>query len=126
MPKKDHRVSLVLHEAGLLREKDSYMTLDGHLILVGEDKQRIRLLIFKRFKNRCCICGHELDPNADEWSPLKGDWHHPFSCSCVGCGELRCGITTGRKCHAHREAGVIFTRKADALKAFNKLYPENA
>jgi len=126
MPKQDERATSTLHEAGLLIEKDSYLTLDGHLILVGEDKSRIRPMIFKRFKNRCCICGHPLDEGAPKWTPNAGAWHHPGSCSCVGCTELRCDETTGRKCHAHREAGVIFTRKADALKAFNKLYPESA
>ena len=123
--KIDVAVTANLHAAGLLTEKRSFVSLDGHLYLEGADKSRIRPLIFKRFKNRCVICNAKLDQNAEPFASNCGAWHHRLRCDCVGCGELRCDETTGRKCHAHRTGG--FNRDAAKQKAaedFNKLYPE--
>src|ERR1700679_4289795 len=105
MPKKDHRATQALQDAKFFEDEDSYITIDGHLILHGPDKSRVRPLVFKRFKNRCVVCNALLSMESQPFSPMCGDWHHPLPCSCVGCSELRCNVTTGRKCHAHRTVG---------------------
>jgi hypothetical protein len=120
MPKKDIRVTQALRDAKLLEHRDSYVSLDGHLILRGADKSRIRPLIFKKSRNKCVMCGWKLDPEAQPYHPNCGAWHHPGPCSCVGCTELRCDATTGRPCHAHRTIGF---KRAAATKDFEKLYP---
>src|ERR1700684_925254 len=108
--KKDITVTKNLRESGCFKDPRSFTSLDGHLFLFGEDKANVRRRVFKKWKNKCVICKHELSEFADDWSRLKGDWHHPKNCDCVGCSELRCGTTTGRPCHAHRTVG--FKRKA--------------
>ena len=111
MPKEDIRVTAALQLAGFFENKESYVDTGGHLILRGMDKARVRPIVFRRFKNRCVICNHVLHPDAEPYSQNCGAWHHPGPCSCVGCTELRCDVTTGRPCHAHRTEG--FQRKAD-------------
>lgn len=105
MPKKDDRATRTLYEAGFFEHPDSYITLDGHIVLRGCDKSRVRREVFKRFKNACVVCGTQLRDYAAAFSPMCGAWHHPKACSCVGCSELRCDTSTGRKCHAHRTVG---------------------
>jgi len=109
--KKDFTVTTNLFEAGFLVEPDSFVSLSGHLFLEGQDKSRVRWFVFMRHKNKCVICGHKLSLAVDEFHPDRGAWHHVKNCDCVGCSELRCDTTTGRKCHAHREIG--FQREAN-------------
>jgi len=116
MPKKDISVTRALHEAKLLEHHDSYVDTGGHLILRGADKSRIRPLIFRKFRSKCCICGHKLREEALPYDQDCGAWHHPGPCSCVGCTDLRCDPTTGRNCHAHRMAGSGFNRKLSAAE----------
>lgn len=124
MPKTDHNVTRNLREGGFFEHADSYVDTDGHLHLEGPDKSKIRPRIFKRYKNRCCVCGTPLSETAPKFHPRAGAYHHPGNppCDCVGCGELRCDQTTGRPCHDHSAPG--FKRdKEDAVREFNKLYP---
>jgi hypothetical protein len=125
MPKKDIRVTRALHDAKLFEHHDSYVDTDGHLILRGADKSRIRPLIFRKFRSKCCICGHKLHEEALPFDQFCGAWHHPGPCSCVGCTDLRCDITTGRPCHAHRTAGAGFDRKRQAAVDFARVNPED-
>ena len=103
--KEDITVTKNLREAGFFEHPDSFVSLDGHLFLEGHDKTRVRPEVFKRYKNKCVICGIVLHPDATAWTPRVGAWHHVKNCDCVGCSELRCDTTTGRKCHAHRTPG---------------------
>lgn len=105
--KEDIRVTRNLREAKVITHPDSKVGLDGHLYFEGEDKARLRPLVFRRHKNRCVVCGARLSAEAEDWTPMRGDWHHPAKCDCVECSELRCGNTnsSGRKCHAHRTEG---------------------
>lgn len=122
--KKDITVTRNLREAGFFENKDSFVSLTGHLFLEGLDKSRVRAKVFRKHKNRCVVCRAKLDPKAPDFHPMRGAWHHPnsaFHCDCVSCSELRCDTTTGRKCHAHGTVG--FQRKAEAVKAFQQLYP---
>ena len=119
--KKDLTVTKNLHEAGILEDERSFISLDGHLFLEGPDKAKVRNAVFKKHKSRCVICRHQLSHVAADFDPMRGAWHHVKNCDCVGCSELRCDTTTGRKCHAHRTEG--FQREA-AKEDFNKPYPE--
>jgi hypothetical protein len=117
MPKEDIAVTRALRQAKLLLDGESYISTDGHLIFFGRDKSRIRPLIFKRYKNKCCVCAHPLGEDALPFSDYCGAWHHPGPCSCVGCTDLRCDATTGRPCHAHRVAGSDFNREKGGTHA---------
>jgi len=110
--KEDFGVTQRLHEAKFFEDHRSWVSLDGHLKLFGADKSKRRILVFKKHKNRCVVCGHKLDPDAPDFHPNRGAWHHPGPCDCISCSELRCDTTTGRKCHAHRTPG--FERVANA------------
>lgn len=124
MPKEDIRVTRVLRAAKLIVERDSYVSLDGHLIFTGRDKSRLRPLVFKKWRSKCAICGHKLQEKAPAFHPDCGAWHHPGPCSCLECTDLRCDATTKRPCHAHRVAGSGFTREAakKAADDFVRLY----
>jgi hypothetical protein len=124
MPKKDIRVTQALREAKLFAHPDSYVSLDGHLILRGTDKARIRPIIFRKYRSKCCVCGWKLREEAQPYDRDCGAWHHPGPCSCVSCTDLRCDATTGRPCHAHRTAGSGFDRKRAAAQDFDKVNPE--
>ena len=119
--KEDLRVTKNLRDAGKLEHPDSFVRQDGHLCFEGPDKSAIRAKVFKRYKNRCCICNALLDPAAIGRDPKHGDWHHVENCDCVDCSELRCSPETGRACHAHRTIG--FERKAQAIADFDKVNP---
>jgi hypothetical protein len=124
MPKQDFNLTRRLRDAGFFACKDSYVDLDGHLILDGLDKSLVRPKMFKKYKNRCCVCGHKLREQAPPFHPECGAWHHPGPCSCVECTDLRCDVTTGRDCHAHRTAGAQFDRKRQAAADFDKVHDE--
>jgi len=111
--KKDITVTNNLREAGLLLDADSFVRLDGHLCFEGKDKSRLRTLVFKKHRSRCAVCGRALLEAAEPFQADCGAWHHPKTCDCVGCSELRCDTTTGRKCHAHRTPG--FKRVAPSI-----------
>ena len=103
--KRDKTVTQNLQEAGILEDNRSFISLDGHLFLEGQDKAKVRPLVFARYHNKCVVCHTFLHPDAAAWMPWCGAWHHVKNCDCVGCSELRCDTTTGRKCHAHRTEG---------------------
>jgi hypothetical protein len=103
--KEDLTVTRNLREAGFFLNRRSFISLDGHLFLEGFDKGRTRERVFRKHRNRCVVCGVRLHPDAPMFHPHCGEWHHPKNCDCVGCSELRCSPTTGRKCHAHRTEG---------------------
>lgn len=125
MPKTDFAATKNLKDAGFFVHRDSYVDTEGHVHLEGDDKARIRPVLFKKWKNKCCVCGHLLDPLAPKFHSRAGAWHHTGDppCDCVDCieqNEIRCDTTTGRPCHAH--GTVDFQRKAEAKQDFEKLY----
>ena len=95
-----------LRAAKLILDKRSFIGKDGHLYFFGEDKARLRDIIFKVHGGRCAVCRYKLNPES-VWSHDTGNWHHPKKCDCPTkeCSELRCDEITGRKCHAHRTPG---------------------
>lgn len=113
--KQDFTATRNLAAAAFFIHPDSFIRKDGHLALEGADKSRVRPYVFAKHKNRCCICQHKLDAAAPRFNDLCGDWHHPDSCDCVDCSELRCDTSTGRPCHAHGTPG--FEREAAKYKA---------
>ncbi len=119
----DKTTTANLRAAKLLLDKRSFIGKDGHLYFFGEDKARLRPLIFKLHRSKCCVCGHRLSETSESWSPDEGDWHHPRKCDCPTkeCSEIRCNPMTGRKCHAHRTSG--FQRVAPRVQSNSQENP---
>ena len=121
----DRTTTANLRAAKLILDKRSFIGKDGHLYFFGEDKARLRPIIFRLHKSKCCVCGHHLAENEDSepWSNDLGEWHHPGKCDCPtkDCSEIRCSPTTGRKCHSHREPG--FQRVAPRVQSNSQENP---
>jgi hypothetical protein len=94
-------------------DKRSFLSLDDHALLYGKDKSQQRHQIF-------------LHANPDGISEAEGEWHHVRNehnnfrrCDCVEGGLWV------RKGHAKTmHVQTKFSRKADAVKDFNALYPD--
>ena len=116
--RKDVDATKLLFRNGLLLDKRSFLSLprfdDGtvHLLLEGADKVAQRPRVFKKWKFKCSVCKHLLSERDDAPRELAAEWHHPGSCNCIDCTEIRCAPISERPCHAHRKAGVEFHRKA--------------
>lgn len=99
----DRTTTANLRAAKLILDRRSFIGKDGHLYFFGQDKSRLRPLIFKLHRSKCAICGaraNEMDSS--------GNWHHRGKCDCPTkeCSEIRCdSFVTGRPCHAHRTSG---------------------
>ena len=96
--KVDRAVTKLLGENGLLLDKRSFVSLDGHLYLRGLDKISQRPRVFKLHKEKCAVCGALASEHGG------GEWHHLRRCDCVGCSEVRCSQFV-RDCHRHRTPG---------------------
>lgn len=120
----DRTTTANLRAAKLILDKRSFIGKDGHLYFFGEDKARLRPIIFRLHKNRCSACRALLNEDS-MWSSDTGNWHHPKKCDCPTkeCSELRCAEITGRPCHAHRTPG--FRRVAQNVQETKYAYPQS-
>ena len=94
------------------RDSRSFVSLNGHLVLYGEDKSNQRQAVYGKAKGKCEVCGKE--------APLEtGEWHHLETevgkhCDCLHNSSWRCGHFVSdchSKEHAHR--APQWTPKAD-------------
>ena len=124
--KKDLAVTKVLRANGLFWDKRSFVSLgvEPHLYLKGDDVVCQRQRVWLKWKGNkpaplCVLKLEGCDFYASELDHKQGgtvgrcDCAHNLQPVCVNCHRLK---------HVHPK----FTkRKADAQKAFAKLYPEN-
>jgi hypothetical protein len=103
----DNAATKTLQDAGFFQDRDTYLDIGGHIHAEGKDKSLCREAAFRRWKNRCSVCNRRIDPSAEKWNPNAAAWHHPKSCDCVDCTEIRCDTTTGRPCHSHGTVGFV-------------------
>lgn len=111
----DRTTTANLRAAKLILDKRSFIGKDGHLYFFGGDKARLRPIIFRLHKSKCCVCKAHCQEEGDEFT--QGAWHHPRKCDCPTkeCSEIRCNPMTGRKCHSHRTVG--FRRVAQNVQS---------
>ena len=117
----DKTTTANLRAAKLILPKGSVIGKDGHLYFKSADKSRLRPLIFRLYKEKCCVCGAHCPEQGTEFT--AGHWHHKGKCDCPTreCAEIRCNPFTGRKCHSHREPG--FQRVAPRVQSNSQENP---
>ena len=101
--RRDLAVTKMLHENGLLLEKDSFASHDAHLYLVGQDKSIQRARVFEKTKGICFKCGRFCS-----WE--EGEWHHLKSglvgrCDCLHNAAWACGRFVSN-CHTSEHVQV--------------------
>lgn len=88
------------------RDKRSFVSLGGHLVLYGEDKSNQRQAVYGKAHGKCEVCGKDAPLEGE--SGLHGEWHHIETevgkhCDCLHNSSWRCGHYV-RDCHSKEHA----------------------
>jgi hypothetical protein len=110
--KEDRAVTRLARQNLLIQDPGSFISLADprgrvHIHCEGFDRSKVRAAAFLKQKEKCAVCGRQLDP-------IKFELHHPAACDCLdpSCPdhvEARCGQWDSL-CHRHHTAD--FSRRA--------------
>ena len=67
-----HTETKYLHDTGVLVDKRSFVGLDGHQYLKGDDISRRRREVFERDGYKCKVCGAAVDWETGELDHIQG------------------------------------------------------
>jgi len=122
--KRDAAMTKLLRANGFLLDSRSFISLgiEPHLVLKGDDIICQRQRVWHRAKGKCAICKDSLavlDYGDFEMDHIQG--------GTVGrCDCLHNLQAVHVACHKKKHVRPQFTqRKAEAVKAFDQLYPES-
>ena len=91
------------------QDEDSFVGLDGHEYLRGEDWKQRQSQVYIRYKGKCQKCGYD-----DTVDGMPFDIHHILHRSKGGSDDLDNLILVCRRCHntEHREREPRWTPKS--------------
>lgn len=102
--KRDISVTRNLFQSGILEDRRSFATLDGHLMLSGFDKSKVRLKLFKKARGRCAECKRLTGWEGGQWDHID----NVRRCDCFHNGRWLC-----ESCHMKRHPQVQWTPKTE-------------
>ena len=93
----------IARERGLIRDKRSFISLDGHSILYGVDKTRRREEVYARDNGQCQVCRKFVSREGAELDHVKGGL--TGRCDCSGNLQILCG-----PCHRQKHVQVQWAK----------------
>lgn len=97
--KTDIAVTKMMHDNRIFADSRSFVSLDAHLFLYGQDKEYQRSRVFADSRGLCVACGREITWETFEWDHVQGGL--VGRCDCLHNAAAKC-----RECHRNKHVQV--------------------
>lgn len=124
MPRAFKRDSAETAKRGYADSRSFVALGSGCEVLFGADKEKRRREIYDRAHGRCEAEEHA--PTCKRFVNWDDEWHHTRAHDSKKCDCMGAGLFVTKACHryAHRRRNPRWSRKREAVNAFNNLYGE--